>query len=276
MKKLFKIFGIITFLCFSFFYTDRVMNVISDKDPLKQEIINLSNNYKLSSNEAVVSGDTIIPGSNGREVNIDKSYKKMRTGNVFNDKLLVFNVIYPEYKLKDNMDKYIINGNINKKEISIVFIINNDNNINKIISILDNKKVVSNLFIEYNYLFNNINKIKKYNNHNIYSYSDKYIYDTLVIANNIITRTMNNKPVYCLSKTKNKNNINVCSYSNMYTIIPSINGGYNDIKSNLSNGNIILLDTSINTVNELNLIINFINSKGYDIVSLDKLLSENV
>lgn len=276
MRKLFKIFGIITFLCFSFFYTDRVMNVISDKDPLKQEIINLSNNYKLSSNEAVVSGDTIIPGSNGREVNVDKSYKKMRTGNVFNDKLLVFNVIYPEYKLKDNMDKYIINGNINKKEVSIIFIINNDNNIDKIISILDNKKVVSNLFIEYNYLFNNINKIKKYNNHNIYSYSDKYTYDTLVIANNIITRTMNNKPVYCLSKTKNKDNINVCSYSNMYTIIPSINGGYNDIKSNLSNGNIILLDTSINTVNELNLIINFINSKGYDIVGLDKLLSENV
>lgn len=276
MKKLFKIFGIITFLCFSFFYTDRVMNVISDKDPLKQEIINLSNNYKLSSNEAVVSGDTIIPGSNGREVNIDKSYKKMRTGNVFNDKLLVFNVIYPKYKLKDNMDKYIINGNINKKEISIIFIINNDNNIDKIISILDNKKVVSNLFIEYNYLFNNINKIKKYNNHNIYSYSDNYTYDTLVIANNIITRTMNNKPIYCLSKIKNKDNINVCSYSNMYTIIPSINGGYNDIKFNLSNGNIILLDTSINTVNELNLIINFINSKGYDIVGLDKLLSENV
>ena len=276
MKKLFKIFGIITFLCFSFFYTDRVMNVISDKDPLKQEIINLSNNYKLSSNEAVVSGDTIIPGSNGREVNIDKSYKKMRTGNVFNDKLLVFNVIYPEYKLKDNMDKYIINGNINKKEVSIVFIINNDNNIDKIISILDNKKVVSNLFIEYNYLFNNINKIKKYNNHNIYSYSDKYTYDTLIIGNNIITRTMNNKPIYCLSKTKNKDNINVCSYSNMYTIIPSVNGGYNDIKSNLSNGNIILLDTSINIVNELNLIINFINSKGYDIVGLDKLLSENV
>lgn len=276
MRKLFKIFGIITFLCFSFFYTDRVMNVISDKDPLKQEIINLSNNYKLSSNEAVVSGDTIIPGSNGREVNVDKSYKKMRTGNVFNDKLLVFNVIYPEYKLKDNMDKYIINGNINKKEVSIVFIINNDNNIDKIISILNNKKVVSNLFIEYNYLFNNINKIKKYNNHNIYSYSDKYTYDTLIIGNNIITRTMNNKPIYCLSKTKNKDNINVCSYSNMYTIIPSINGGYNDIKSNLSNGNIILLDTSINTVNELNLIINFINSKGYDIVGLDKLLSENV
>ena len=276
MKKLFKIFGIITFLCFSFFYTDRVMNVISDKDPLKQEIINLSNNYILSSNEAIISNDTIIPGSNGREVNIEKSYKKMRMSNVFNDKLLVFNVIYPEYKLKDNMDKYIVNGNINKKEVSIVFIINNDNNIDKIINILNNKKVVSNLFIEYNYLFNNINKIKKYNNHNIYSYSDKYTYDTLVMENNIITRTMNNKPIYCLSKTKNKDNLNVCSYSNMYTIIPSINGSYNNIKSNLSNGNIILLDTSINTLNELSIIIDFINSKGYDIVGLDKLLSENV
>ena len=121
MKSIVKLLGLLVLIGFSFFYTDRVMNVISDKDPLKQEIINLSNNYKLSSNEAVVSGDTIIPGSNGREVNIDKSYKKMRTGNVFNDKLLVFNVIYPEYKLKDNMDKYIINGNINKKEKESLF-----------------------------------------------------------------------------------------------------------------------------------------------------------
>lgn len=276
MKKLFKIFGIITLMCFSFFYTDRVMEVIADNDPLKNEIINLSNNYKLSNNEAIVTDDTIIPGSNGREVNIDKSYKKMRTGNVFNDKLLVFNVLYPEYRLKDNIDKYIINGNVNKKEVSILFIINNDNNLDKIINILNNKNTKANLFIEYNYLFNNISKIKKYNSNNIYSYSNKYIYDTLVISNNIINRISNNKANYCLTKIKDKDNLNTCSYSNMFTIIPSIIGNYNDIKNKLSNGSIILLDTNINSVNELSYIIDFINGKGYSIVGLDELLNESV
>ena len=276
MKKLFKIFGIIILMCFSFFYTDRVMEVIADNDPLKNEIINLSNNYKLSNNEAIVTDDTIIPGSNGREVNIDKSYKKMRTGNVFNDKLLVFNVLYPEYRLKDNIDKYIINGNVNKKEVSILFIINNDNNLDKIINILDNKNTKANLFIEYNYLFNNISKIKKYNSNNIYSYSNKYIYDTLVISNNIINRISNNKANYCLTKIKDKDNLNTCSYSNMFTIIPSIIGNYNDIKNKLSNGSIILLDTNINSVNELSYIIDFINGKGYSIVGLDELLNESV
>lgn len=276
MKKLFKIFGIITLMCFSFFYTDRVMDVIADNDPLKNEIINLSNNYKLSNNEAIVTDDTIIPGSNGREVNIDKSYKKMRTGNVFNDKLLVFNVLYPEYRLKDNIDKYIINGNVNKKEVSILFIINNDNNLDKIINILNNKNTKANLFIEYNYLFNNISKIKKYNSNNIYSYSNKYVYDTLVISNNIINRISNNKANYCLTKIKDKDNLNTCSYSNMFTIIPSIIGNYNDIKNKLSNGSIILLDTNINSVNELSYIIDFINGKGYSIVGLDELLNESV
>lgn len=276
MKRLFKIFGIITLMCFSFFYTDRVMDVIADNDPLKNEIINLSNNYKLSNNEAIVTEDTIIPGSNGREVNIDKSYKKMRTGNIFNDKLLVFNVLYPEYRLKDNIDKYIINGNVNKKEVSILFIINNDNNLEKIINVLNNKKTKANLFVEYNYLFNNISKIKKYNSNNIYSYSNKYVYDTLVISNNIIDRISNNKANYCLTKIKDKDNLNTCSYSNMFTIIPSIIGNYNDIKNKLSNGSIILLDTNINSVNELSYIIDFINGKGYSIVGLDELLNESV
>lgn len=276
MKKIFKIFGIITLVCFSFFYTDRVMDVIADNDPLKNEIINLSNNYKLSSNEAVVTVDTIIPGTNGRVVNIEKSYKKMRMGNIFNDKLLVFDVLYPKYRLKDNLDRYIISGNVNKKEVSLLFIINNDNNLDRIINILVNKKTKANLFVSYSYLFNNISKIKKYNSNNIYSYDNKYVYDTLVISNNIIERISNNKPKYCLTKIKDKDNLNTCSYSNMFTIIPSIIGSYNDIKSNLSNGSIILLDSNINSVNELSYIIDFINSKGYSIVGLDELLNESV
>lgn len=276
MKKSLKIFGIITLICFSFFYTDKVMMVVSEKDPLKMEIVEVAESYKIFPNEAIVTNDTIIPGTNGKVVNIDKSYKKMRKGNIFNINLLEYDILYPEYTLSDNLDKYVIKGNNSKKEVSILFIINSNNNLDKIMKILDKKNVVSNLFIDYVFLNNNITQIKTYNNHNIYSYQDGYTHDTLVISNNIIKRISNTNPIYCLTREKNDSTINVCSYSNMNTIIPSINGNLNDIKRNLENGSIILFDTGVSTVSELSYIIDFITGKGYSIVGLDKLLSENV
>lgn len=276
MKNTFKIFGLITLMCFSFFYTEKVMTVVSEKDPLKIEINALADTYKISPNEAIVTNDTIIPGTNGRVVNIEKSYKKMRKNNIFNNNLLIFDEIVPQYTLVNNMDKYVIRGNINKKEVSILFIIDSDNNLNKIINILNNKKAIANLFIEYKYLNNNISKMRNYNNHNFYSYQANYSYETLVISNNIIKRISNNEPLYCLTKEKNENNLNVCSYSNINTIVPSINGKLNEVKLKLENGSIILFDTSINTTYELSYIIDFIIGKGYSIVGLDKLLSENI
>ena len=71
---------------------------------------------------------------------------------------------------------------------------------------------------------------------------------------------------------KNKDNtvLEVCNKNNMYTIIPSIIGDYTEIKNNISNGSIIL----INNTNNLNIIIKYINSKGYNIVPLSNLLKE--
>ena len=276
MKKIFKIFGLITLICFSFFYTEKVMMVVSEQDPLRNEIINIIDLYKINAYEAIISEDTIIPGVNGREVNIQKSYNKMKKNNVFNDNYLVFDSIYPKDRLDNNLDKYVISGNKQNKKVSIIFIVYNSNNIDRIINVLDNKKVISNLFVDYNYLNRNINNIKKYVNHNIYSYQDKYTYDSLIISNNIIKRIADNDPSFCLVNSKDKDNLNVCSYSNMNTIIPSVNGNLNDIKSNLENGSIVLLDTSINGVNELSYIIDFIVGKGYEIVGLDELLDESI
>jgi len=276
MKNTLKLFGLIALMCFSFFYTEKVITVISEQDPLKIEINQLADSYKISPNEAIVTNDTIIPGNNGREVNVEKSYKKMRKNNVFNNNMLVYDILYPKYNLSNSLDKYVIRGSINKKEVSIVFIITSDNNLARIVNILDDKKVVGNLFIDYIYLNNNITDMKNYINHNLYSYQDNYTHDSLVISNNVIKRVANNEPLYCLSKEKNDNNINVCSYSNMNTIIPSIDGNLSEIKTKLENGSIILFDTSIGTVNELSYIIDFILGKGYNIVTLDELLDENI
>ena len=64
----------------------------------------------------------------------------------------------------------------------------------------------------------------------------------------------------------------MCSKNKMYTIIPSIDKSYSDIKSNIKNGSIIM----VNNIKELDVIVNYINSKGYNIVSLGELLSEEI
>lgn len=274
MKNVLRLFGLITLICFSFFYTERVMTVVSEHDPLKKEINECAVNYKIVPNEAIITEDTIIPGNNGREVNVEKSYKKMKSTNIFNDNLLVYNIIPPKYTLANCLDKYVIRGSVNKKEVSLVFIIKNNNHLSKVINVLDSKKIIGNFFVDYNYLNNNISEMREYINHNLYSYQDEYTYDKLLISNNIIKRISNNNPSFCLTKEKNINNLNLCSYVNMNIIIPSIEGSLKEIKNNLDNGSIILFDININTSNELSYMIDFIVGKGYEIVGIDKLLEE--
>ena len=56
----------------------------------------------------------------------------------------------------------------------------------------------------------------------------------------------------------------------MNTVIPNVIGDYLDIKNNLSSGSIIL----VNNINNLDIIIKYIESKGYSIVPLSTLLKE--
>ena len=56
----------------------------------------------------------------------------------------------------------------------------------------------------------------------------------------------------------------------MLSIIPSINGNYNDIKNNIKNGSIIL----INNTKELPSIIDYIKNKGYKILPLSNIIKE--
>ena len=109
-------------------------------------------------------------------------------------------------------------------------------------------------------------------NNSIYTYGNNGLYNDDILSNDntIINRVSNNKSVYCLSKEKNTDVLNACNNNKMYVIIPNVIGDYYEIKSNISNGSIILL----NNINNLDVVIKYINSKGYSIVSLNKLLEE--
>ena len=263
MKKIFKIVGTFSILCFSFFYTDKVVTVISDNDPLKQEIINVSENYKILPNEAVVKNDEIIPGSNGRVVNVEKTYKKMRRDNIFNNNYVIYDSIYPKYRLIDNKDKYIIRGN-KKNEVSLLLIYSSRD--------YDKIKNIDNITVYINHKDINTSTIKKLKDKEIYPYGNngEYTKEILDNDNTLINRLSNNKSKYCLLKEKNNEYLDLCTKNNMMVVIPSEIGGYTNIKKSLTSGSIILLED----ISNIDIIIKYINSKGYSIVPLSKLLIE--
>ena len=264
MKKIISTISLLCLICFSFFYTDKVMNMINKKDPLMIEISSVKSNYDVLPVNAFVDDDTIIPGIIGREVDIDKSYDKMKISGIFREDALIFKDILPSSSLSNNKDKYIVKGNGNKKDVSILVIFNN--NYIDVINQIDNVTV----FVNHKDL--NIENVKKLKNKEVYSYGNKGEYNSEIIVNDnaLINRITNNKSLYCLVSSKNSEVLNICKDNNMYVVLPNIIGGYYEVKNSLSNGSIILVDK----MNDIDNVIRYINSKGYNVVTLGRLLSE--
>ena len=106
LKKIIRIFFIISLVCFSFFYTDKVMNLLNSKDPLMVKLNNIKKDYEVLPVNAIIDNDTIVPGKKGLEVDIDKSYEEMRreyfirdlTPNEVNQSMRDIKWLFREYK----------------------------------------------------------------------------------------------------------------------------------------------------------------------------------
>ena len=275
LRDIIKMIGLISLICFSFFYTETIMDVVNEQDEIMIKINEEKDKYKKEPTNAIITKDTITPGLNGYEVDVEKSYKDMKQVGIFKEMLLSYKQIKVENSLSNIYDKYIVKGNNIKKNVALIFTIKNKNDLNQILSIKD---VYLNIFIDYKLLADNLNDLKK-DNYFIYTYGDNsnYTTDNLVYDKKLINNNFNNKSLYYLNNKKNKNTLNTCKNKKMHTIYPTIitnNHAYNNIKNNITNGSLILLEPNTKTLNEFSQIINFIVSKGYKIVSLDQILSE--
>ena len=263
MKNIIKTISLLSLVCFSFFYTDKVINMINKKDPLMIKIETIKEKCEVKPVNAVLNEDTIVPGISGRQIDVLKSYEEMKSSGIFREELLVYKSLYPSSLLSSNKDKYIIKGNNDKNKVALLLILN----------VKDIEKITNNnLTLFLNHKDINIENINKLKTNEIYTYGNNGIYtkESLTSDNSIINRISNNTSKYCLSKEKNNKVLEVCSQNNMYTILPNIIGDYEDIKKEITNGSIILL----NSPNNLNIIIKYINSKGYQITPLSNLLKE--
>lgn len=281
MKNIIKMIGLFTLIGFSFFYTDKVIEVIREEDKIMVELKSVKDTYYIEAIDANVVSNTIIPGINGRNINLDASYRKMKENGVFNKNLIVYDDIVPKNSLKYHKDKYIILGNQNKQMVSFVFILNSDKYLEDIEKILDDKGIIVNYFVSYSYLVEHSTEIKEIKSHEVYSYGDNggYTPDNLLFSNNLISRIRKNEAIYCISSNMEDEVLELCSKNDLYTIVPSIVCGtnpYTSVKNNLTSGSIILLSMNQETIYELPTIIDYVKGKGYKISGLSTLLSEEL
>lgn len=270
--KFIKLLGLLCLICFTFIYTEEIITVSIEQDEIMIKLKEIENNYKVEPIDAIISDDTIIPGNIGKYIDIDLTYKQMKKIGYFEESQIIYKPIYPNISIYNNYNKYITIGNTKNKEVSLIYIINNDKTIDNILNIINNKNINISFFIDSSFLNNNINIISKLLDNEIYNYGNKGIYtsDNLLITNNIINNKSNNNSTYCLFLNKNIDSLNNCSNFKMLSIIPSITGNYNDIKQNLKNGSTILINNS----KELSNIIDYIQNKGYSIKPLSNIIKE--
>ena len=281
LKKYISYFGILVFICFSFFYTDRAVDIVRRNDPIMKSIMSNKDNYNISSVNAIINDDEVIPGINGISVNIKESYNNMKKYNSYNEDMFIFREVLPEINLNDNYDKYIVSGNKSKNQVALVFKIKDLEYVDEINKILLNKNVVATFFIDgividYNAdsimeLVNNKNEIENL------GYDNEYSLDKFFWTNNLIASLTKKDPKYCYTDYKVDSILELCSKYNMYTIIPNIsvdNYPFLTVKKSLENGSIISFNLNSDTIKELPSIISYIKQKGYNLVLLSDLLSE--
>ncbi len=270
--KLIKLIGLLCLFCITFFYTEKVITVTMNQDEIMIKIKEYAEEHNYKPTNAIIKDDTIIPGSIGKEVNEETSYKAMKRISYFDPSLITYNDVYPEISIYNNLNKFIIKGNIKNQNISLLYILSNNNTLDNLLNIINKYDTKINFFIDENYLNNNINIIDKIKNHEIYNYGNMgtYTKDNLIIGNNIINNKSNNKAIFCLFTNKDNLGKEKCANNKMLSIIVNKNDNYYALKNDLYSGRIFL----INNTKELPNVIEYILSKGYHIVSLSELIKE--
>ena len=275
MKQGFQIIGILSLVVGSFIYSEKVDMVAKLNDDLLTTIENKSPSLKQKPVESIITKDTIIPGINGKKVDIVKSYQNMKEVGYYNEKLIEYEPIKVKEPLSKNKDKFIIRGP-NEKNIFLIFKIK-DTNIETIKKVLNKNKITASFFINSNYLEKNYNEVIRLikSGHTIgnLSKNEDYLHSDFNFIKTIVTNASGGNN-YCLSETKNKEILKQCQKEDSYTIMTKTikNNHFINVKKNLTKGAIISLETNKELNKEIQNIVNYIISKGYKIKPLESLV----
>ena len=252
MKK--KYILLIFIVILSFMYTNKVV----DYSKINNTILTSIEEYSKENNKYCIEGKInelgIILSFDGKIVDKNKSYSNMK-GNLFNENLIEYKEDDCILNKENNLDKYIISGNEIENTISLVIDIINEKNYKEMINIFEKNE------IQYNLLVND-------------NYDDIYTNNLLYKGTNIKEFSKRYENIYCvqykediLEQCKNRkiNSIKIINYID--------DNLYQNIKKLLNKGNIYFIKESNKNLNNLEITIKYIKSRGYNIVSVNELLS---
>ena len=249
LKKIIKIIISIIIVLFSFFYTNEVISFFRNKDPIMIEI-----------------------KKNNEDIDIDKSYQIMKRVGKFDKNLLVFQESNSD---ELSFKKYI--SYLNKKnEVSLAFVLENNDNILSILSILKKHNINATFFVSQDIFDNSVDLIKTIYDggnqiellSNTYSVYEVNKYTSLL---RIITKE---KLKFCINSNDDKL-LKSCESSKLYTISPKSiinNNLYLYVKKNLNDGLIIVVNNSNKIIKELSSTINYIKQKGKKFILLKSII----
>ncbi len=279
-KKIIQVTFVLLLSIFSFYYTNKSIDVIRMQDPIMKTIKATEEKYEVPSQNALIKDDTIIPGISGKVIDYNGTYNKMKRYGAYNEVLTTLKEEKPTVSVEDYYDKYIISGNPTKKSVALVFKVENRSP-NAISEILNSKQSRATFFIDGYYLENNYDEISAMTNHELELLSYNSTYDKIYFsASKDYLETITKKPLkYCYCDYDNKEIINLCQSLNMHTVLPTIkifSNPFQEVKEKLSNASIIVFSITDQTTNELPIIIDYIKSRGYTLTTLTDLLNENI
>ena len=281
MKKIYQISIVLLLSLTSFFYTEKVIDFIREKDPIMKNIKEYDKKNKIDAVNAVIDKNKITPGVSGKKVDYDKSFQKMKKYGTYNESLTVFEEVAPTISIDDYYDKYISEGSGINNDVSLVFEVKNGDNINNIINILKENSTIATFFVDGLWLENNQTLVSEMaslgHEIEILNYDNKYQELYFSSSLNLLNSITNLKPKYCYARYDNKEVLELCEKLELHTIIPTIMTGnypYNDVVKKVQKGSIIGFSVTSSVEIELSTIINYLKQKGYTIDTLDILLSE--
>lgn len=280
IKKITRITFILLLSIFSFYYTNKSIELIREQDPIMKKIKSIDEKYNVQAVNAEINENTIIPGITGKEINYQDSYTKMKQYGAYNEVLMTLKEVKPNISIDDYYDKYIISGNTTKRSVALVFKIEKSSS-QEIINILNNNNVSATFFLDGYYLENNVKEISNITNHELELLSYNSHYDEIYFSSSkdYLESLTNKKLKYCYSEYDKEEVITLCQKLKMHTIVPTIkinNSLFSEIKEKLTNSAIISIPISENTKLELDTTIKYIKSRGYKLETLEELLNENL
>ncbi|WP_026566477.1 polysaccharide deacetylase family protein [Bacillus sp. UNC41MFS5] len=271
-----------------------------ESDPLYQSIIKNAHTYEKPPKDATI--DRVwkaIPGYNGLKVDINASYKNMKSKGVFNEKKLIFTQIKPKVHLKDLPPSPIYKGNPDKPMVS--FIINvawGNEYLSEMLATLKRHNVSVSFFLEGNWTKKNPDLAKlivssghEVGNHS-YSHPDMKqltawrAREQIVKTNEIIEAATGVKCVWFAppSGSYRDETIKVAAEFNMKTVMwtvdtvdwrkPSPDELISRVMSKIDNGSMVLMHPTESTAKSLDRLITQIKQKNLKIGTVSELMSE--